>query len=272
MSSTVKFGTVDKLRSVVPAPVSSEGRGRPVADLVEHFEGEDPKFEQKYGLSSAALRAGDIIRTMRKAAGLSQAELAKRMSATVTQARISELEAGVGSQGPTWDVMERIAVACGRHLGALESPHTGDKELAPASNVASVKDVQNQRRVAQPMATEKSVADPPASVERTRVGARSAFAEAADISAALEPILSTASKAMIEINRNGLDALVVTFEVGFAFVGAMLGAKTLTDVARLQNELIRKQIEAAKDQDKEIKEPTKRPAHARRAATGTHGQ
>ena len=130
MATRVKFETVDTLRSVATAPVSSKGRGRPVADLVEYFEKADSNFGRKYGLSSAALRAGDIIRTMRKAAGLSQADLAQRMSATVTQARISELEAGTGSQGPTWDVMERIAAACGVRLIPNFSARGEDSALA----------------------------------------------------------------------------------------------------------------------------------------------
>ncbi len=61
-------------------------------------------------ISGAAYRAGALVRMMRKSNGLSQAELGKRIG--VSQARISEIETGIGVQGPTWDLMERIAAAC----------------------------------------------------------------------------------------------------------------------------------------------------------------
>lgn len=273
-SSRVKFETVAAPRSVAPAQVSSEGRGRPVADLVEYFERVDSKFGERYGVSSAALRAGDLIRTMRKAAGLSQAELAKRMSATVTQARISELEAGIGRQGPTWDVMERIATACGKRLGLLERPYALGKDSAPAPKVAAARDIQNQGRTGEPAATERKVADALVSVEKKLVGARNAFARAeaaaTEITAVLEPIYSTASRAMVEVNTRGLDALLATARANFAFVEAILGAKTVSDIARVQNELIRKQVEAVSGGAKESEARTKQVASSHRAAARTH--
>jgi HSP20 family protein len=108
MSDKIEFETTQK-RRVSHAKVSSKSRGRPIADLLEKVEKADLEF-----LSSAALRAGDLVRKMRKAAGISQVELANKIG--VTQSRISEIEAGMGSQGPTWDVMERVAAALGRHL------------------------------------------------------------------------------------------------------------------------------------------------------------
>ena len=111
MSNKVTFKTAGATRQVKAASVSSKERGRPLADLVEAFEREDASLVRQKGLSSAAMRAGSQIREMRKRAGLSQAELGRKIGAT--QARISELEAGLGVQGPTWDVLERIAAACG---------------------------------------------------------------------------------------------------------------------------------------------------------------
>jgi HSP20 family protein len=108
MTKKMKVETAGKVRKISPARVNSKARGRPIADLVERFEGTGSAKT----LSSAALRAGDLIRTMRKAAGMSQLELARKID--VSQARISEIEAGLGSQGPTWDVMERIATAFGK--------------------------------------------------------------------------------------------------------------------------------------------------------------
>ena len=60
----------EEARSATPrATVSSKGRGRSVADLIEHFEKVAPEAVQKKGLSSAAFRAGELIRAMRKGAG-----------------------------------------------------------------------------------------------------------------------------------------------------------------------------------------------------------
>jgi transcriptional regulator with XRE-family HTH domain len=112
MTRKVEIEAAKDLRIIPRATVSSKGRGRPIADFVEKIE--RAGFASKDGLSSAALRAGDLVRNMRKEAGLSQTALAAMIG--VKQSRISELEAGVGSQGPTWDVMERVAMACGRSL------------------------------------------------------------------------------------------------------------------------------------------------------------
>ena len=115
----IKVEATDRRRSTTPAKVGSKGRGRPLADLVEKIEHTNPHLASDRGLSSAAMRAGDLVRAMRKDAGLSQSQLAERLE--VTQARISEIEAGIGSQGPTWDLMERISVACGKTLGVATS-------------------------------------------------------------------------------------------------------------------------------------------------------
>ncbi|HEU0157109.1 MAG TPA: helix-turn-helix transcriptional regulator [Stellaceae bacterium] len=87
------------------------------------------------------MRAGDLVRSLRKAGGLSQSALARKIGAS--QARISEIEAGAGTQGPTWSVMERIFTACGARVivepGQPEQFVTIDSVVEwrePASNVA----------------------------------------------------------------------------------------------------------------------------------------
>jgi transcriptional regulator with XRE-family HTH domain len=99
--------------------VSSRKRGRPIAALVREFETHDSKATKGRGISSAAIRAGDIVRSLRKAAGLSQSQLATMLG--VTQSRVSEIESGMGTQGPTWHIMERIAAACGKALFSMEN-------------------------------------------------------------------------------------------------------------------------------------------------------
>ncbi|RXG87330.1 helix-turn-helix transcriptional regulator [Bradyrhizobium zhanjiangense] len=120
---------VEKSRERRPqavAEVSSNGRGRSLADLVEKIEHADPNLSAEKQLSSAAMRAGELVRAMRKDARLSQSQLAEKLG--VSQARVSEIESGVGIQGPTWDLMERISVACGKTLGVATS--SDDLELA----------------------------------------------------------------------------------------------------------------------------------------------
>lgn len=84
-------------------------------------------------VSGAAFRAAGVIRMMRKAAALSQAELARRLG--ISQARVSELEAGVGAHGPSWSLMERIADACNATI--YVSPDHSDEAfnvMAPTDN------------------------------------------------------------------------------------------------------------------------------------------
>lgn len=122
----IKVKASTSSRTATLAKVGSKGRGRPLAELVKKIERANPHLASDRGLSSAAIRAGDLVRTMRKHAGLSQSQLAEKLG--VTQARISEIESGIGAQGPTWDLMERISVACGKTLGVAAS--SDELELA----------------------------------------------------------------------------------------------------------------------------------------------
>ena len=92
--------------------------------LIEEIERASLDRREEPALSGAAFRAGSLIRMMRKARGLTQTALARRIG--VTQARISELEGGLGPRGPSWDLMARIAKACSATI--LISP--------PESNLA----------------------------------------------------------------------------------------------------------------------------------------
>ena len=87
--------------------------------LIGAIEADDARRGEAPAIFSAAVRAAAIVRTMRKSGNLSQKELADRLG--LTQARISEIESGVCTQGPTWDLMERVAKACASRI--LISPH-----------------------------------------------------------------------------------------------------------------------------------------------------
>lgn len=91
------------------APTSGE-RGRPIADVFARIEQRHPGIEEEIGMSSAALRAGQMVRGMRKGKGWTQKQLADLLG--WDQERISNIERGEGTRGPTFDVMQKIAAAC----------------------------------------------------------------------------------------------------------------------------------------------------------------
>lgn len=70
----------------------------------------------------------DVIRGMRRAAGLSQRDLATR--ARTSQPAVARYESGVSH--PSWGTLQRLAKACGRclRLDVEMTPDQGDLELA----------------------------------------------------------------------------------------------------------------------------------------------
>jgi ribosome-binding protein aMBF1 (putative translation factor) len=79
-----------------------------------------PSFMEDLRRAQDVLEGGHLARRMREAAdhgrGISQQELARRLG--VSQARISTIERGNGPQGPTYELLKRIARACGVELTA----------------------------------------------------------------------------------------------------------------------------------------------------------
>lgn len=79
-----------------------------------------PEGRRQAAATAASLRAGRLVRRMREAAGLSQSELAGRLS--VSQERVSAIENGLSRQGPTIATLEGVAEACGFQLKIDFSP------------------------------------------------------------------------------------------------------------------------------------------------------
>ena len=67
-------------------------------------------FEQRRLVHEVAM----AVRGMRMGAGLTQAQLAKRIG--TTQPAIARLEKGLDARTPRWDTLQRIAAALGRRL------------------------------------------------------------------------------------------------------------------------------------------------------------
>ncbi len=84
----------------------------------EAFLGGRERAEALTAAQGAVLDAAALIRALREAARLSQAELARR--AETHQTHISALESARGRQGPTVETLARIGLACGRPIAIVE--------------------------------------------------------------------------------------------------------------------------------------------------------
>lgn len=109
------------------ADVASGKSGKPFADLLARVEQKYPGIEDEVGASSAAVRAGQWIREMRVAKGWTQTQLARKLG--WEQERVSNLERGEGTRGPTFDVLHRVATACDYELKF--SPRSAPKRASP---------------------------------------------------------------------------------------------------------------------------------------------
>src|SRR6266704_4638836 len=87
----------------------------------------DPKvrhhFEQRRLVHEVAI----AVRSMRMGAGLTQAQLAKRIG--TSQPTIARLEKGLDVRTPRWDTLQRIASALGRQLRLKFAASSDDEEL-----------------------------------------------------------------------------------------------------------------------------------------------
>jgi len=87
----------------------------------------DPKvrhhFEQRRLVHEVAI----AVRSMRMGAGLTQAQLAKRIG--TSQPTIARLEKGLDVRTPRWDTLQRIASALGRQLKLKFAASSGDDDF-----------------------------------------------------------------------------------------------------------------------------------------------
>ena len=84
---------------------------------------------------SAAFEAGDLVRTMREKAHLTQKQLAKRIS--TSQSHLSEVERGNGLQGSTFSMLRKVSYACAIDLQI---------DLSPSVTLSRLNDITAEQR------------------------------------------------------------------------------------------------------------------------------
>jgi transcriptional regulator with XRE-family HTH domain len=121
LRTTRRIRTRDKLPKADPAQITNAMYRQDVAPfsegldaLVQDMARALPEWTNKLAHDTAGARAGLFLRTMRNAAGLTQVQLGEM--ARMKQSDISDLENGKGAQGPGFDVIARVADACGFYV------------------------------------------------------------------------------------------------------------------------------------------------------------
>jgi DNA-binding transcriptional regulator YiaG len=103
---------------------TNTGEPFPLERLISESSNEDAR--EAFVERSAAFEAGDLVRLMRETAGLTQKQLAQKIS--TSQSHLSEVERGNGLQGPTFSMLRKVAKACHVTL-RIEAPEVIDKLL-----------------------------------------------------------------------------------------------------------------------------------------------
>lgn len=94
-------------------------RGTPFSQVKERLL-KNPAVKRAYDDHTVILEAAAFIRQLRKNAGLTQEDLAKRMG--VSQALIARLEVGDGKRGMTIAMFARVISACGQPVLVQPAP------------------------------------------------------------------------------------------------------------------------------------------------------
>lgn len=107
--------------------------GMGVKELVTALEREHPELAAEMPVSSAAVEAGDLVRSIRLAANMPQRELAQ--AAGLRQPALSAIERGEGKDGPTYRTLRDLAEALGMRI-ALVPKEEGAAAAASSTSKA----------------------------------------------------------------------------------------------------------------------------------------
>lgn len=111
---------------------------------VDALLAEMPGGRGAYDIFRDVLDAGALVRELRAAAGLTQAQLAA--TAGTTQSHVSEIEHGTGKQGPTVELLSRIGRACGDPISIMR--HSRIEALKQEAAAASAERDELRRALA----------------------------------------------------------------------------------------------------------------------------
>lgn len=104
--------------------------GPGLAGLLRGLEQERPDLAAQAPVSSAAVEAGDLVRSWRRAANWSQRQLAD--AAGLQQSAVSALERGEGKDGPSYRKLRVIANALGMRVAFVPRGEPADVRSARA--------------------------------------------------------------------------------------------------------------------------------------------
>jgi transcriptional regulator with XRE-family HTH domain len=108
--------------------------GAGMKDLMASLEQEHPALAAQAPISSAAVEAGELVRSMRLAAKMPQRELAH--AAGLRQPALSAIERGEGKDGPTYRKLRDLAEALGMRI-ALVPKEEGAPAFGPVPEEAT---------------------------------------------------------------------------------------------------------------------------------------
>ncbi len=118
-----------KTKKAGPAGVSAD------AFLASQLQ--DPEFRHHFFQRRLAHEVAIAVRSMRASAGLTRAELAKRIGSS--QPAIARLEKGLDRRTPQFDTLQRIAASLGRQLKLVFQPEAASTEGLVEVREASAK-------------------------------------------------------------------------------------------------------------------------------------
>src|SRR5712664_1744872 len=97
----------------------------------------DRKVLHHFGQRRLVHEVAIAVRSMRMGAGLTQAQLAKRVG--TSQPTIARLEKGLDVRTPRWDTLQRIASALGRQLKLKFAASSGDDDFVEVEESKSAR-------------------------------------------------------------------------------------------------------------------------------------
>jgi DNA-binding XRE family transcriptional regulator len=121
----------------MPAKTTAKSTGRRTGARFDDYlarQLRDPKFSVHYEQRRLVHDVAIAVRSMRDAAGLTQAELAKLVG--TSQPSIARMEKGLDQRTPRWETLHKIARALGKNLRfSFEDAENGNDALVEVNGI-----------------------------------------------------------------------------------------------------------------------------------------